>query len=79
MMNEAEYLAYDRIHDGKYEYVNGEVVAMSGVSNAHDVSVAPAKERWDHGDPSRCRRRAAATARSSPVGGASTSTFVPAR
>jgi hypothetical protein len=36
MMTEAEYLEYDRTHDGKYEYVNGEVVAMSGVSDAHD-------------------------------------------
>jgi Uma2 family endonuclease len=30
MMTEAEYLEYDRTHDGKYEYVDGEVVAMSG-------------------------------------------------
>jgi len=36
MMTEAEYLEYDRTHDGKYEYVNGEVVAMAGVSDAHD-------------------------------------------
>ncbi len=36
MMTEAEYLEYDRTHEGKYEYVNGEVVAMSGVSDAHD-------------------------------------------
>jgi Uma2 family endonuclease len=36
MMTEAEYLEYDRTHDGKYEYVNGEVIAMSGVSDAHD-------------------------------------------
>jgi Uma2 family endonuclease len=36
MMTEAEYLEYERTHDGKYEYVNGEVVAMSGVSDAHD-------------------------------------------
>jgi len=36
MMTEAEYLEYDRTHDGKHEYVNGEVVAMSGVSDAHD-------------------------------------------
>ena len=35
-MTEAEYLEYDRTHDGKHEYVNGEVVAMSGVSDAHD-------------------------------------------
>lgn len=36
MMTEAEYLEYDRTHEGKHEYVNGEVVAMSGVSDAHD-------------------------------------------
>jgi Uma2 family endonuclease len=36
MMTEAEYLEYDRTHEGKYEYVNGEVVARSGVSDAHD-------------------------------------------
>jgi Uma2 family endonuclease len=35
-MTEVEYLEYDRAHDGKYEYVNGEVVAMAGVSDAHD-------------------------------------------
>ena len=36
LMTEAEYLEYDRSHDGKHELVNGEVVAMSGVSLAHD-------------------------------------------
>ena len=36
MMTEADYLEYDFTHAGKYEYVNGEVVAMSGVSDAHD-------------------------------------------
>ncbi len=35
-MTEAEYLEYDRTHAGKHEYVNGEVVAMAGVSDAHD-------------------------------------------
>lgn len=35
-MTEAEYLAYDHAHEGKHEYVNGEVVAMAGVSDAHD-------------------------------------------
>jgi Uma2 family endonuclease len=35
-MTEAEYLEYDRTHDGKHELVNGEVLAMSGVSDAHD-------------------------------------------
>ncbi len=36
MMTELDYLEYDRTHDGKHELVNGEVVAMSGVSDAHD-------------------------------------------
>lgn len=36
MMTEAEYLDYDLTHEGKHEYVNGAVVAMSGVSDAHD-------------------------------------------
>ena len=35
-MSEAEYLEYDRTHEGKHELINGEVVAMSGVSDAHD-------------------------------------------
>ena len=35
-MTEAEYLEYDRTHEGKHEFVNGEVIAMSGVSDAHD-------------------------------------------
>jgi Uma2 family endonuclease len=35
-MSEAEYLEYDRTHDGKHERVGGEVFAMSGVSPAHN-------------------------------------------
>lgn len=35
-MSESEYLEYDRAHEGKHEYVNGEVIAMAGVSDAHD-------------------------------------------
>ena len=35
-MTEAEYLEYDRTHEGKHELVNGAVVAMSGASDAHD-------------------------------------------
>jgi len=35
-MSEAEYLAYDRAHGGTYEYVDGEVVARSSGSAAHD-------------------------------------------
>lgn len=36
-MTEAEYLAYDREHEGKHDFVNGEVVAMSGVTPAHNT------------------------------------------
>ena len=36
-MTEAEYLEYDRTHEGKHEYVNGELVAMFGVTSAHDA------------------------------------------
>lgn len=35
-MTEADYLEYDRTHDGKHELVNGEVVAMAGASAAHN-------------------------------------------
>ncbi len=34
-MTEAEYLAYDLAHECKCELVNGEVLAMSGVTPAH--------------------------------------------
>lgn len=33
---EDEYLAFEAEATGKHEYVNGEIVAMSGVSDAHD-------------------------------------------
>jgi Uma2 family endonuclease len=36
MMSEDAYLEYDRTHEGKHELVNGEVIAMSGASDAHD-------------------------------------------
>lgn len=50
-MSEAEYLEYDRTHEGKYEYINGEVipwnegwddvsgqfVAMAGATEAHNT------------------------------------------
>jgi Uma2 family endonuclease len=58
MMTEAEYLEYDRTHDGKYEYVNGEVVAMSGVSDAHDriqVNATVALANRLRGGPCRVR------------------------
>jgi Uma2 family endonuclease len=35
-MSEAEYLEYDRIHEGKHERIDGQVFAMSGVSPAHN-------------------------------------------
>ena len=58
MMTEAEYLECDRTHDGKYEYVNGEVVAMAGVSDVHDriqVNATVAMETRLRGGPSRVR------------------------
>jgi Uma2 family endonuclease len=36
-MTEAEYLAYDLEHEGKHEFVNGDVLAMSGVTRAHST------------------------------------------
>ena len=35
-MTEAEYLAWEELQPEKHEFVNGELVAMSGVSEAHD-------------------------------------------
>ena len=35
-MSEEEYLAYDHAHEGKHEFVHGDVIAMAGVSAAHD-------------------------------------------
>ncbi len=32
---EAEYLEYDRTHEGRHEFVNGEIIAMAGASFAH--------------------------------------------
>ncbi len=64
MMSEAEYLEYDRAHDGKHEYVNGEVVAVSGVSDAHDriqVNATVALANRFRGGP--CRVRGAGSAR----------------
>lgn len=34
-MTEAEYLAWEELQPEKHEFVNGEIVAMSGVSEAH--------------------------------------------
>lgn len=36
-MTEAEYLAYDQDRDVKHEFVNGEVVAMAGVTESHSA------------------------------------------
>jgi Uma2 family endonuclease len=36
-MTEAEYLAYDLLHEGKHEFVNGEVIAMAGATLAHST------------------------------------------
>jgi Uma2 family endonuclease len=36
-MSEADYLDYDLAHEGKHEWVNGDVVAMAGVTPAHDA------------------------------------------
>jgi Uma2 family endonuclease len=57
-MSEAEYLAYDRSHEGKHELVNGEVVAMSGASDAHDriqVNAVVALANRLRGGPCRVR------------------------
>lgn len=37
-MTEDEYLAYDAAHEGKHEYVNGELIAMAGSSEAHALA-----------------------------------------
>lgn len=39
-MTEAEYLDYDLDHDGKHEFVNGEVRAIAGASEAHSLIAA---------------------------------------
>lgn len=39
-MTEAEYLAYDLSHEGRHEFVNGEVLAMAGGSEAHALATA---------------------------------------
>lgn len=35
-MTEAEYLAWEEVQEERHEFVNGEIVAMSGVSDAHN-------------------------------------------
>jgi Uma2 family endonuclease len=41
-MSEAEYLRYDLEHEGKHEFVNGELVAMAGADLRHDRVVGNA-------------------------------------
>ena len=55
---EEEYLEWDRTHEGKHEYVNGEILAMSGVSDAHDrvqVNAVVALSNRLHRGPCRVR------------------------
>ena len=55
---EAEYLDFDLSQDGKHELVNGEIVAMSGVSPAHDaisVNMIVALSNRLRGGPCRVR------------------------
>lgn len=37
---EAEYLAWDLAHEGRWEFVNGEILAMAGAGEAHDRIVS---------------------------------------
>jgi Uma2 family endonuclease len=37
VVTEPEYLAFDLAHEGKHEFVNGEIVAMAGVSWNHGL------------------------------------------
>lgn len=39
-MTEAEYLAYDLAHEGRHEFVNGEVYAMAGGSAEHALATS---------------------------------------
>ncbi len=39
-LTEDEYLAFDRHHDIKHEFINGEVVAMTGASWKHNIICA---------------------------------------
>lgn len=53
-MTETEYLAFDRASDTKHEYIHGEVVAMSGASEAHNlitVNCLVALKNGLHGKP----------------------------
>ncbi len=39
-MTEAEYLAYDASHEGRHEFINGELLDMAGGSVAHALVIA---------------------------------------
>jgi Uma2 family endonuclease len=39
---EAEYLAWDLAHDGRHEFVNGQIVAMAGAGEEHGLVVTNA-------------------------------------
>lgn len=39
-MTEAEYLAFERASESKHEYFDGEIYAMSGANQAHNLIVA---------------------------------------
>lgn len=51
----AEYLEYDRTHDGRHEYVNGEIIAMAGASMAHGSLVSNAHFRLRQSMRGGCR------------------------
>ncbi len=40
IITEAEYLAFDLEHEGKHEFVNGEILAMAGATEAHGIVTA---------------------------------------
>ena len=37
ILTETEYLAFDAAHEGRHEFVNGEIIAMAGTSVSHSV------------------------------------------
>ncbi|MDP2311664.1 MAG: Uma2 family endonuclease [Pseudomonadota bacterium] len=37
-MTEAEYLAFDASHEGRHEFINGELVSMAGGTEAHALA-----------------------------------------
>jgi Uma2 family endonuclease len=55
-VTEDEYLAYDASHEGRHEFINGEIVSMAGSSEAYALAAANVTA-WLHGAVrgSRCR------------------------